>query len=106
MRPAAPSEDAAPPTDEGDREMQQRMQQRAIAVAMSSLLAIAATPAVAADKRAADPAVARGRYLVNIGGCNDCHTPGYAMNGGKADDNARLIGDALGWRGPWARRTR
>lgn len=81
--------------------MQQRMQQKAIAVAMSSLLAITATLAVAADKRIADPAVARGRYLVDIGGCNDCHTPGYAMNGGKADDSARLVGDALGWRGPW-----
>jgi mono/diheme cytochrome c family protein len=26
---------------------------------------------------AADPAVERGRYLVAIGACNSCHTPGY-----------------------------
>src|SRR5689334_22654727 len=33
---------------------------------------------------AADPAaVTRGKYLVAIAGCNDCHTPGYFF--GKAD---------------------
>lgn len=30
-------------------------------------------PGAAAD----DPAVKRGQYLVQIGGCNDCHTAGY-----------------------------
>lgn len=52
---------------------------------------VAATP----DK------VARGKYLVTIAGCNDCHTPGYAMSGGKVDEKQWLIGDSLGWRGPW-----
>ncbi|HTG73952.1 MAG TPA: cytochrome C, partial [Terriglobia bacterium] len=27
--------------------------------------------------------VERGRYIVEIGGCNDCHTAGYAEAGGK-----------------------
>lgn len=43
----------------------------------------------------------RGRYLVMIAGCNDCHTPGYAQTGGKIVDERWLTGDQLGWRGPW-----
>ena len=55
-----------------------------------------------ADARRHDPAlVARGRYLVQTAGCNDCHTPGYAEAGGKVPEQAWLTGDRLGWRGPW-----
>ena len=43
----------------------------------------------------------RGRYLVQIGGCNDCHTPGYAPTEGKIPEAQWLTGDRLGWRGPW-----
>jgi mono/diheme cytochrome c family protein len=53
---------------------------------------------------AAEPpvtAVGRGKYLVAITGCNDCHTPGFAMSGGKTTDKDRLTGDALGYQGPW-----
>ena len=52
-------------------------------------------------KPAADPQVARGRYLVQIAGCNDCHTPGYMQAAGKVDEKLWLTGDVLGWRGPW-----
>jgi mono/diheme cytochrome c family protein len=45
--------------------------------------------------------IERGRYIVEIGGCNDCHTTGYAEAGGKAAEADRLKGDALGYRGPW-----
>jgi len=45
--------------------------------------------------------VERGRYLVRIAGCNDCHTPGYAVSGGDVREQQWLIGDTLGWRGPW-----
>ena len=45
--------------------------------------------------------VQRGRYLAKVAGCNDCHTPGYAMSGGKVPEAQWLIGDKLGWRGPW-----
>jgi len=31
---------------------------------------------------AADPLVQRGRYLVQTGGCNTCHTALYGMLGG------------------------
>jgi mono/diheme cytochrome c family protein len=43
----------------------------------------------------------RGRYLVKITGCNDCHTPGYAETAGKVPEKDWLIGDKIGWRGPW-----
>jgi mono/diheme cytochrome c family protein len=45
--------------------------------------------------------IERGRYIVEIGGCNDCHTAGYANAGGKAEEADRLKGDTLGYRGPW-----
>jgi mono/diheme cytochrome c family protein len=45
--------------------------------------------------------IQRGKYLVKVTGCNDCHTPGYAMTGGKVPESQWLIGDKLGWRGPW-----
>jgi mono/diheme cytochrome c family protein len=44
---------------------------------------------------------ARGKYLVQIAGCNDCHTPDYAMTGGKVEEKDWLTGDHVGWRGPW-----
>lgn len=45
--------------------------------------------------------IERGRYLVRIGGCNDCHTAGYAMSAGQVPEKDWLTGDQLGWRGPW-----
>ncbi len=38
-----------------------------------------------------DARVARGRYLVNYGGCNDCHTPKKMTERGPVDDEARLL---------------
>ena len=50
---------------------------------------------------AASKDLARGKYIAQIGGCNDCHTPGYAMSGAKVPEKDWLVGDQLGWRGPW-----
>ena len=47
---------------------------------------------------AVDPVV-RGRYLVTIMSCNDCHTPGYFY--GAPDTTRRLSGSDIGWIGPW-----
>jgi mono/diheme cytochrome c family protein len=66
---------------------------RALAVAV---LVAASLPALAEDAQ-----VKRGRYLVGIAGCNDCHTPNFAMQNGKVAEAQWLTGDALGWRGPW-----
>lgn len=42
-----------------------------------------------------------GRYLVTIGGCNDCHTDGYLQKEGKIPEKDWLTGSIMGWRGPW-----
>ena len=63
------------------------------------LIVAASMPALAQQK--GDPQVARGRYLITIAGCNDCHTPNYPQSGGKTPEKEWLTGDALGWRGPW-----
>src|SRR5689334_4993728 len=66
------------------------------------MLAAAVALTVAAPlvpARAADPAVvARGKYLVNIAGCNDCHTPGYFL--GKPDVARFLGGSEVGFEIP------
>lgn len=48
-----------------------------------------------------DHAIERGKYLVKIAGCNDCHTPGYLMSAGKVPEELWLTGDTFGWRGDW-----
>lgn len=50
-------------------------------------LAALCIPSLAA--KANDPAIERGKYLVTIGGCNDCHTPGYLLG---HPDTARYLG--------------
>ena len=69
-----------------------------IAIVLSLLVTL---PVVAQERKKADPQVDRGRYLIRITGCNDCHTAGYAPTGGKVPEAEWLLGDALGWRGPW-----
>lgn len=61
---------------------------------------VALAPLAAAADRV-NPGIERGRYLVTVSGCNDCHTPQYALNGGKTPETQWLTGDTLGWRGPW-----
>ena len=71
----------------------------AAALPLSSFAA-EASKSPASDK-AAQRLIERGKYLVKIAGCNDCHTPGYAVSGGKVPESQWLVGDKLGWRGPW-----
>ncbi|WP_207389133.1 c-type cytochrome [Marinobacter halodurans] len=68
-------------------------------LALTIGLLSATSGGVAADDQA--ELIRHGRYLTQIAGCNDCHTPGYAMSGGNVPDSAWLTGDSLGWRGPW-----
>jgi mono/diheme cytochrome c family protein len=72
----------------------------AVAGSVGVSLVLAAGAGLAADMKAKDPH-ARGRYVATIGGCNDCHTPGYAMSGGKVPEKQWFTGDQLGWNGPW-----
>ena len=71
----------------------------ALAGAFGALAAFAAGKSAAARTDA--DLVARGRYLVMLGGCNDCHTPGFALKAGKVPEAEWLTGDALGWQGDW-----
>lgn len=61
--------------------------------AAAAALVLACAPLSAA--MAADPAVERGKYLADIAGCNDCHTPGYFL--GKPDMARFLGGSEVGF---------
>lgn len=64
--------------------------------------AIAAeSPAKSSAKTATQSDIERGRYLVAIAGCNDCHTPGFLLQGSKVPQKDWLTGGTLGWRGSW-----
>ena len=63
-----------------------------------SLLAIATVAALSLpprEARADGAQIARGRYLVQIAGCNDCHTPGYFR--GMPDTSRYLSGSDVGF---------
>jgi len=64
-------------------------------------LLLAASLVTCSTALAQDPSVERGKYLVQTGGCNDCHTAGFAMKEGDVPESEWLKGDSLGWRGPW-----
>ena len=49
----------------------------------------------------ADNPVEAGKYLVTIGGCNDCHTPEWDTTDGDVPVENWLVGKAFGYRGPW-----
>lgn len=90
------------------------MRAHAAFVAVAALLCLqsacsrpaAATPAPApAEHIVAASAIDAGRYLVKIGGCNDCHTPGYVegvmMTGKAMPESDWLKGGEVGFSGPW-----
>ena len=58
-------------------------------------------PASAIPVSTSTASVERGRYLIAISGCNDCHTPGYAETGGQTPESNWLLGAPVGFRGPW-----
>lgn len=69
-----------------------------ILLGLCILVSFAPLRAEAAD---APPRAERGRYLAIIGGCNDCHTPGYLLSEGEVAEEKWLTGYNMGWRGPW-----
>ena len=44
--------------------------------------------------------IERGRYVVELMGCNDCHTPGYMVTRSNVPEEDWLIGNTLGFRSP------
>ena len=66
------------------------------------VLVTAAVPASAADSKPGKEQIARGKYMLTVGSCNDCHTAGFAPSDGKVPESQWLLGDSvLGFRGPW-----
>lgn len=65
--------------------------QRAVVAAAILCLPFAATGMAQSE-------VERGKYLVDLGGCNDCHTPGYFF--GKPDMAKYLGGSEVGFEIP------
>lgn len=83
--------------------------------------ALCAFPSLAATKDASKALVERGRYLVIVGACNDCHSP--KKPGGMEPEDSRMLsgrpattqapakpanmgeiatsGDLTAWNGPW-----
>jgi mono/diheme cytochrome c family protein len=57
--------------------------------------------AFAADSAADARMIARGKYVVQIGGCNDCHTAHYPETDGKVPESEWLEGSPVGFQGPW-----
>ena len=70
------------------------MSRFAISAAGVALAAFALAPFAT---QAANDA-ARGKYLVSVAGCNDCHTPGYFL--GKPDETRYLGGSDVGFEVP------
>jgi len=69
-------------------------------VFVAPVLALAAGGAVI-SATTHDRGVERGRYLSIIGGCNDCHTPGYLEKSGAVPESLWLSGSPVGFQGPW-----
>ena len=68
------------------------------AVVFATAALAMANASAAAPGKADDKTIARGRYIAQIAGCNDCHTAGYAPSGGKVPEKdwLRYLGPAGG----------
>jgi CxxC motif-containing protein (DUF1111 family) len=70
------------------------------ALVLAGLAGLAAITPVLADAPEArtDPKVARGKYLVSIMGCHDCHTPWkMGAKGAEPDMSRALSGIRRSW---------
>jgi mono/diheme cytochrome c family protein len=68
---------------------------------VASVSLLFSPPGSAAEIKADKASVERGRYLVQIGGCNDCHTAGYAEKAGNVPESEWLMGTPVGFQGAW-----
>lgn len=65
------------------------------------LLALTAGQGASAAESDPRSMLERGRHLVLIAGCNDCHTPGFAEANGQIETERWLTGTSIGFAGPW-----
>lgn len=68
---------------------------------LAAALSLVAGAASAAGKPSDAQLIARGKYLVTFGACNDCHTPGWREQFGNVPVKLWMIGSPIGFRGPW-----
>jgi hypothetical protein len=67
----------------------------------AALLLSSCGKAEAKKETAVKTPVEMGKYIVQIGGCNDCHTPGYMEVDGNLPESEWLTGSPVGFKGPW-----
>jgi mono/diheme cytochrome c family protein len=72
-----------------------------VAIAACGCEQKAAKPQAATPETPLAPSGMRGKYLVVVAGCNDCHTAGFSEKGGSVPESQWLMGTPVGWRGPW-----
>jgi mono/diheme cytochrome c family protein len=75
-----------------------RAPQAVFGLSLAAAIAVSTFVIPADTARAQDAQIARGKYLVNLGGCHDCHTPGYFF--GKPDMTRFLGGSEVGFEIP------
>ena len=73
----------------------------AAAPATCGLAAGESTVVVAGSQPVSQAELDRGRYLVRVGGCNDCHTAGYVADYGGVPEQDWLLGDDTAFVGRW-----
>jgi len=66
-----------------------------------SLVAMPQSNASTGSAEADQEIINRGRYLIKVGDCNGCHTPGYMQSPKSIPESDWLVGDSIGWRGAW-----
>ncbi|MEP6501967.1 MAG: cytochrome C [Betaproteobacteria bacterium] len=71
----------------------------ATSVVATGLACSAATARAGAPDPVSADAIARGRYVVVLSHCNNCHTAGYAAREGDVPESQWLTGNPVGWRG-------
>ena len=69
-----------------------------LVMGLASALAAGQQPAAKPDAKQLE----RGRYLLTVGNCNDCHTAGFGPRNGDVPEKDWLLGDpGIGFKGPW-----
>ncbi len=71
------------------------------ALALCGPLAVGQTnrSGVTTEARSDTQQLQRGKYLVLLSHCNNCHTAGYAAAQGNMSEDRWLMGNPVGWRG-------
>ena len=77
------------------------MRTKSIIICAIAMLSLLSSMSIFAEPKADSKLLARGRYLVATTGCNDCHTAGYPQADGKIPDSKWLLGNPVGFQGPW-----